>query len=395
MCWTVLGLVWGSQFIQNRVMNEAARQGGQFEVFLVQFSLFFAVYVFNVWLSIGQNLALLRLARHEAGPFDAIFRGGRFLLTTSWPGVVFALFCGLIALLGLIWVPILWPPWGGGPLHDPGLRRRNRDRHDRDGLCRCKVLPVPLHDPRPERGGDRFPRLSWEATRGRVGTLILVFMLVFRIILGGLLACLVGILVTGPFTSLMLAVAYLSLTEPADRPDERSSSRSVGRRNDRRKLTGWSGASSGSANARCRPLGLLFSRLPRSSRAIRRPWGSSQSDDPDLGGDDPAVGGDDERGRDAVGREDRRAGDSRVEDRHRPVLVADEPAHGLERPSSVETQTNSISLPLSWVRGEPGDRRHLATQGPHQVAQMLRKTGLALESGERDRLAVQVSSVQS
>jgi hypothetical protein len=55
-------------------------------------------------------------------------------------------------------------------------------------------------------------RDSWEATRGRVATLILVFMLSFALILGGLLACLVGFLVTGPFTSLMLAVAYLSLT---------------------------------------------------------------------------------------------------------------------------------------------------------------------------------------
>ena len=37
-------------------------------------------------------------------------------------------------------------------------------------------------------------------------------MLSFALILGGLLACLVGFLITGPFTSLMLAVAYLSLT---------------------------------------------------------------------------------------------------------------------------------------------------------------------------------------
>jgi hypothetical protein len=37
-------------------------------------------------------------------------------------------------------------------------------------------------------------------------------MLTFALILGGLLACLVGFLFTGPFASLMLAVAYLSLT---------------------------------------------------------------------------------------------------------------------------------------------------------------------------------------
>jgi hypothetical protein len=213
VCWTVLGLVWCSQFIQNRVMNDAARQGGQFEVFIVQFSVFFAVYVFNVWLSIGQNLALLRLARYEAGPFEAVFRGGRFLLTTILAGVVFALLLGLIALLTLIWVPILLAAAGqAGPIMILVFAV---------GIATALIMMSYV--------GARFSqfhfmifdqhagvidslRLSWEATRGRVGTMILVFMLSFALILGGLLACLVGFLVTGPFTSLMLAVTYLSLT---------------------------------------------------------------------------------------------------------------------------------------------------------------------------------------
>ena len=158
MCWTVLGLVWCSQFIQNRVMNDAARQGGQFEVFVVQFSVFFAVYVFNVWLSIGQNLALLRLARHEAGPFEAVFRGGSFLLTTILAGVVFALLLGLIALLSLIWVPILLAALGqAGPLMILVFAVGIASGHDHDGLCGCKVLTISLHDPRPARGSDRLP----------------------------------------------------------------------------------------------------------------------------------------------------------------------------------------------------------------------------------------------
>ncbi len=213
LCWTVLGLVWSSQFIQNRVMNEAARQAGQFEVFVVQFSIFFAVYVFNVWLSIGQNLALLRLARHEAGPFEAVFHGGKFLLTTILAYVVFGLLLGLIALLSLIWVPILLAALGqGGPLMIVVFAV---------GIATAMLMIAYV--------GARFSqfhfmildqnagvidslRLSWEATRGSVATLLLVFMLSFALILGGLLACLVGFLVTGPFTSLMLAVAYLSLT---------------------------------------------------------------------------------------------------------------------------------------------------------------------------------------
>jgi hypothetical protein len=213
LCWTVLGLVWASQFVQNRVMNDAARQGGQIEVFVVQFSVFFGVYVFNMWLNIGQNLALLRLVRHEPSPFEAVFRGARFLLTTILAYVVFALMLGLIALLSLIWVPILLAAAGqAGPVMILVFAV---------GIATALIMMVYV--------GSRFSQfhymildqhagvidslhLSWEATRGRVGTVILVFMLSFALILGGLLACLVGFLITGPFSSLMLAVAYLSLT---------------------------------------------------------------------------------------------------------------------------------------------------------------------------------------
>lgn len=48
--------------------------------------------------------------------------------------------------------------------------------------------------------------------RGRVGTLMLVYSMLLLINLGGLLTCLVGLLFTVPFTVLMVAVAYLSLT---------------------------------------------------------------------------------------------------------------------------------------------------------------------------------------
>jgi hypothetical protein len=213
LCWTVFGLLWSSQFIQNRVMNEAARQGGQFEVFIVQFSVFFAVYVFNVWLSIGQNLALLRLARHEAGPFEAVFRGGRFLLTTILAYVVFGLLLGLIALLSLIWVPILLAAVGhGGPLMIAVFAVGSATALIMMAYVGARFSQFHFMILDQHAGVIDSLRDSWEATRGRVATLILVFMLSFALILGGLLACLVGFLVTGPFTSLMLAVAYLSLT---------------------------------------------------------------------------------------------------------------------------------------------------------------------------------------
>ncbi len=55
-------------------------------------------------------------------------------------------------------------------------------------------------------------RFSWEATYRRVGTLNLVYTMLFLINLGGFLACCVGLIFTLPFTGLMLAVTYLSMT---------------------------------------------------------------------------------------------------------------------------------------------------------------------------------------
>jgi uncharacterized membrane protein len=55
-------------------------------------------------------------------------------------------------------------------------------------------------------------RLSWEATRHRVSTMLLVYALAVLINLAGFLACIVGLIFTIPFTSLLLAVTYLSLT---------------------------------------------------------------------------------------------------------------------------------------------------------------------------------------
>ena len=54
-------------------------------------------------------------------------------------------------------------------------------------------------------------RLSMEVTRGRVLGLIGLFLLTMLVNIGGLLACGIGLIVTGPFSVLMLAVTYLAL----------------------------------------------------------------------------------------------------------------------------------------------------------------------------------------
>jgi hypothetical protein len=214
VCWTVLGLVWASQFVQRRLVQGVfPGMDNGFHAFVVQFSVFVIVYVFNVWLSIGQNLALLRLARREPAAFGEIFRGGRFLLTTIVAGVVFVLLLGLIGLVNLIWIPIVVGMIGPGGSVMVLLFAM--------GIAVALITAVyvairfsQFHFMILDRNAGVVDslRFSWESTRRGVATLILIFVLVFLINFGGLLACFVGILVSAPFTSLMLAVTYLSLT---------------------------------------------------------------------------------------------------------------------------------------------------------------------------------------
>ena len=56
--------------------------GDRLQYFLVAFAVFFGGYVFNAWLNIGQNLAMLAAARGEPTVLERVFHGGRFLLTT-------------------------------------------------------------------------------------------------------------------------------------------------------------------------------------------------------------------------------------------------------------------------------------------------------------------------
>jgi hypothetical protein len=215
VCWTVLVLMWGSQLAQPRLAGALLpRAAGQADVFLTRFSLFFVTYVFNAWLSIGLNLALLEIARRRPRPFEQIHRGGRFVLTTLLAGVVFGGLLGAVVFVSLVPIPLFSAVFGrGGPgmvlLFAAGLL---------SAVCAATYLSARLSQFQlmiiDENAGviDSLA-LSWQATRGRVGTLLVVFAFLALICLAGLLACLVGLLFTLPIAYLMLAVTYLSLTE--------------------------------------------------------------------------------------------------------------------------------------------------------------------------------------
>ena len=71
----MLGLIWGMQFGQRRLLRGLAVAPGDWSGhFLVQFAVFFVGYVFNVWLGIGQNLAMLAVARREPRCWSGSFK---------------------------------------------------------------------------------------------------------------------------------------------------------------------------------------------------------------------------------------------------------------------------------------------------------------------------------
>ncbi len=213
-CWTVLALTFGTQYLQTLLVRGLAMApGDRLRDFLVQFGVFFGGYVFHVWLSIGQNLAMLALARGEPAVVERIFHGGRFILTTILAAVLFTLALGLIVLLNLIWIPVLSGLVGTGSLAMVMIMAVGLTIACVVAIyvaMRFSQFPFMILDH--NAGAVVSLHLSWEATRRRVGTLNVVYTMLFLINLGGFLACFVGLIFTLPFTGLMLAVTYLSMT---------------------------------------------------------------------------------------------------------------------------------------------------------------------------------------
>lgn len=186
---------------------------------MIVFGTFFAGYVFTTWLGIGQRLALLNLVRHESDVVERALRAGRYLLATLLTAMTLVILAGLVIALAVpaaaMTVALLnldtrfIPQLLAGDLTVIGaglvvLATR---------LSRFAYVIV-------ERNVGVVESLSssWKMTRSHVTTLMPGFGLWLLINLGGILACLVGCLITAPFASLMLAVTYLSLARMGE-PD--------------------------------------------------------------------------------------------------------------------------------------------------------------------------------
>jgi hypothetical protein len=188
----------------------------------LRFLLLLADVIVPAWLVIGRDLTLLRLVRREAVAPPDLFRGGPYLLTTLLAWLLF---------LAILTPPSLLVYWLTNELmlldeNDPILMAASflgglgLEAAVVFGiLVRLGQFGYAIIDRGEGVVGSH--RASWDCTRGRAATVILVYLLCLTINLAGLLAFCMGLVFTLPLTSLLLAATYDALSaSAADRAPE-------------------------------------------------------------------------------------------------------------------------------------------------------------------------------
>lgn len=221
ICGTVLLLSVGTQLAQVRLIrgwtNPPRDRPPDFPI---AFGTFFAGYLFTTWLSIGQRLALLGLIRSESTFLAEATRAGRYLLTSLLAGLTLV---GLMAtaVLSLV-LPVLIVGKGLAlrtSLLVPPLALAVLAAAAGSAALAIRLSQYPYLIIDRNVGVIESLLSSWRLTRSRGATLALVFALWLLINLAGVLCFLAGWLLTAPFASLMLAVAYESLAVESEARD--------------------------------------------------------------------------------------------------------------------------------------------------------------------------------
>jgi hypothetical protein len=216
--WAMLLIDFGLRFMLSLVVGglAAAMPGEEFTVQAINFGLLLVSLVIQLWLGIGMNMALLRIARGQPISFDMLFSGGRYLLRSilAWI-VVFLLVFGTLFLPMVLMAAVavgfrgqsaivLAAMIGGGI----GLIVLMFYMMARLWLIYFVVIDQ-------NAGVLESVQRTWGITRGHAGTIIMVYLSQLVFTIAGALALCVGLVVAIPFNQMLLVVTYLSLTGPA------------------------------------------------------------------------------------------------------------------------------------------------------------------------------------
>jgi hypothetical protein len=215
-----LGLIMLLQQLLNRLEDAMPGRASEFQFISLAFRLVFSLI--QAWIGIGLTLAFIKIVRGEPVSIGILFSGGRYLLRVILASIVAALLLVAAVLIPFVVMNVAFALFqnqmGTGLLLLIAsivvifflilyLAAR---------LMQFSYLIL-------DRGAGVIEsiQLSWRLTRGRAGTIILVYCMHLILVIGGLLAFCVGVIFTVPLGSLMQVVTFLAMAGPLRPPERR------------------------------------------------------------------------------------------------------------------------------------------------------------------------------
>jgi hypothetical protein len=201
---------------------QVAMAGDERSFMLVNFAVNLVSFIIQAWLTIGMNRGLIKIVRGEPLSFDVLFSGGKYLVTMILASILVGCLLFAAAIVPILVMSITMAALRGN-LSAPG------------GLfvlagCGLFVVLILYLAARlmqfyflvidRDAGVIDSIGFSWQITRGRAGTIILVYLMQLVLILAGILAFCVGLIFTVPLSSLLMVVTYLAAVGPV-KPQER------------------------------------------------------------------------------------------------------------------------------------------------------------------------------
>lgn len=170
----------------NVIAEMQKQQNGQDNVALKLFAGLWQIpsNLFSIFLTCGQTMIMLKLARGEQATLGELFGGGRFFLRMVLCSIIF----GIAVVLGIILCIV------------PGI------------IVALALSPFAMVLIGEDLPGIESLSRAWELTKGNRLTLLVLGFAGTGIAILGLLACGVGLLVAIPLIAMMNTVAYLRMS---------------------------------------------------------------------------------------------------------------------------------------------------------------------------------------
>jgi uncharacterized membrane protein/phage FluMu protein Com len=172
--------------VMNVMAEMQKQQNGQDNVALKLFAGLWQIpsNLFSIFLTCGQTMIMLKLARGEQAALGELFGGGRFFLRMVLCSIIF----GIAVVLGFVLCIV------------PGI------------IVALALSPFAMVLIGEDLPGIESLSRAWELTKGNRVTLLVLGFAGIGIAILGLLACGVGLLVAIPLIAMMNAVAYLRMS---------------------------------------------------------------------------------------------------------------------------------------------------------------------------------------